>query len=117
MENTQHFKELLETEKARIEGELATIGRKKGGNWEATETDAASVDTAEDGEVADGIEQFETNTAVLNDLEKQLTDVTDALAKIENGTYGVCEISGEPIELDRLEVNPSARTCKQHMND
>ena len=116
MQNTQHFKELLQTEKARIEKELGTVGRKKNGDWEATETDAATVDTAEDGEVADGIEQFETNNAVLHDLEKQLTDVTNALLKIENGTYGVCEISGEPIEQDRLEANPSARTCKAHMN-
>ncbi len=117
MENTEHFKELLEAKKAELESSLSTIGRKNDGSWEATETDAGTVDTAEDGEVADGIEQFENNTAELHSLQKELTDVKDALTKIENGTYGVCEISGEPIEQDRLEANPSARTCKAHMND
>jgi RNA polymerase-binding transcription factor DksA len=35
---------------------------------------------------------------------------------MENGTYGVCEKSGKPIELDRLMANPAARTCKEMMN-
>ncbi|MEK7091498.1 MAG: TraR/DksA C4-type zinc finger protein [Patescibacteria group bacterium] len=39
-----------------------------------------------------------------------------ALAKIDAGNYGLCEISQEPIELDRLEANPSARTCKKHLD-
>ena len=31
------------------------------------------------------------------------------------GTYGSCEISGEAIEVERLEANPAARTCKAHI--
>ena len=49
-------------------------------------------------------------------LQARLTDVNVALGKIENGTYGICEVSGEPIEADRLEANPAARTNKAHMN-
>ena len=41
--------------------------------------------------------------------------VDEALEKIEKGTYGICETGGEKIEEDRLEANPSARTCKAHM--
>jgi len=114
MENIQHFKELLETEKTRVENELKTVGRKKNGNWEATGIE--EYDSAEDGEVADSIETLDNNNAIVLELENQLRDIKDALEKIENGTYGVCEISGEPIEIDRLEANPSARTCKMHMN-
>ena len=33
-----------------------------------------------------------------------------ALQKIKAGAYGVCEISGEPIEVERLAANPAART-------
>ncbi len=120
MENTQHFKDLLEAEKTKLENELKTVGQKSDthpSEWNATEPDAGTVDTAEDGEVADGLEQLDDNTAIVQQLEKQLLDVTDALAKIESGTYGTCEVSGEPIETDRLEANPAARTCKMHMND
>nr|WP_231134935.1 TraR/DksA C4-type zinc finger protein [Motilibacter deserti] len=30
---------------------------------------------------------------------------------MEGGTYGRCEVCGEPIPAERLEVRPSARTC------
>jgi DnaK suppressor protein len=51
----------------------------------------------------------------LEKLDKQLTEVNDALSRIDEGTYGLCEVSNEPIEKERLEANPSARTCLKHM--
>ena len=36
-------------------------------------------------------------------------EVLAALHRIERGTYGVCELTGEPIENDRLEVIPWTR--------
>ena len=115
--NTQHFKVILEKEYLALEKELATVGRKNPDNlndWEATEGED-NKDTAEEGDVAEGIEQYENNNAVLTQLEKRLEEVKKALKKIEQGLYGICEISGEIIELDRLEANPAARTCKRHM--
>ena len=41
--------------------------------------------------------------------QRMLNEIKNALKKINNGTYGICEESGEPIELSRLEVNPLAR--------
>ena len=63
------------------------------------------------------METFENNTAVLKQLEIKLNDVKNALSKIENGTYGVCEVCGKNIEADRLEADSSAKTCKVHMNN
>ena len=116
--NTIHFKELLEKERGEIEKELATVGRKnpdQAGDWEATEPEGER-DFAEEGDRAEGIENFENNNAVLFQLETRLKEVNAALEKIEDGTYGICEVSGEPIEEDRLEANPAATTCKTHMN-
>ena len=116
--NTEHFKKLLENELGTLESELGTIGRKnpdQKGDWEAVEGDVVT-DTAEEGDVASGMEQYEDNKAILEQLERQLSDVRGALGKIESGTYGKCEIGGEEIEIDRLEANPSAKTCKAHMN-
>ena len=67
--------------------------------------------------VADRAEDFEERVATLSALETQYNDILRALAKIENGTYGVCEISDEKIEEARLNANPSARTCMAHMDD
>jgi len=47
-----------------------------------------------------GLEQFS---------EEQLQNIDDALAKIENGTYGKSEKSGKSIPIERLEALPTAR--------
>lgn len=116
--NTQHFKELLEKELETLETELSTVGRKNpenAGDWEATEK--MDIDTADEDEVADSMTEYENNKGILDQLETRLSEVKSALKKIEDNTYGICEISGQPIESDRLEANPAARTCKAHMND
>jgi len=116
--NTRHFKEKLEKEHDLILKELETLGRKNPANpedWEATEG-VIDTDQADETEVADSMEQYENRKGILEQLEIRLSEIKKALDKIVNGTYGKCEISGEPIELDRLEANPAARTCKIHMN-
>ncbi len=43
--------------------------------------------------------------------QKTLRDVDDALAKMDNGTYGICERCGKPIDFARLKAIPWARHC------
>lgn len=40
-----------------------------------------------------------------------IADIADALARIDEGTYGICEACGCPIPFERLEVIPHARFC------
>ena len=115
--DTQFFKQKLLDEKARLEKELLTVGRVNPDNpddWEAVPVDPG-IRESDPNDKADSIEDYETNTAILKQLEIQLDDVKDALIKIENGTYGICEVSGHPIEEGRLNANPAARTCMEHM--
>lgn len=115
--DTDYFKEKLEEELFLVEKELNNIGRKNPDNkndWEAEPT-LMNEDSADPNETADNIEEFEENTAVLKELEIRYNNIKDTLAKIEEGKFGICEISGEPIEEDRLIANPAARTCKKHM--
>lgn len=54
--------------------------------------------------------------SLVEGLRHNLRDVEHALAKIERGTYGLCERCGKRIDRERLEALPSARvciTCKQ----
>lgn len=84
-------------------------------DWEA---DAPlTEESADENEVADKMEEFEENTALVKDLETKFNDIKAALDKMEGGTYGFCEVCNDPIETDRLEANPSARTCKAHLNN
>lgn len=44
-------------------------------------------------------------------LQKTLADVERALAKLDEGTYGRCDVCGQPIGDERLEVLPWAVRC------
>jgi len=59
--------------------------------------------TAERGEVE----------ALSGQLSETLSDIEDALAKFENGTYGECESCHQRIPEARLEAMPAARLCIQ----
>ena len=50
------------------------------------------------------------DNAILHQQEHELTETIHALGKIKNGTYGICEKSAKPIPVERLRVNPIART-------
>ena len=116
--NIEHFKAKLEKELALLEDELKTVGHINPDNpkdWEAGQADL-NITNADKNELADQLESYEGNTAILKQLEIQLNDVKLALDKISKGTYGTCEASGEPIPEDRLEAMPSARTCIEHLN-
>jgi DnaK suppressor protein len=115
--NTDHFKNMLEAELAKLTGELESVGRlnpENASDWEATPGDI-DVLQSDRNEQADAIEEFEEHSAILRELEVQYNEVRAALQRIEDGTYGVCENKpGEYIPLARLEAFPSARICLEH---
>lgn len=52
------------------------------------------------------LESSERLTTVLGDLRNARQQVNEALERIANGTYGVCQRCGKPIPADRLEALP-----------
>ena len=44
-------------------------------------------------------------------IREQLAEVEHALHKFEEGTYGLCDICGQPIDPARLEALPQASLC------
>ena len=44
-------------------------------------------------------------------LEDKLKQIEEALEKIENNTYGICEKCNKQIELKKLKINPSTDYC------
>ena len=49
--------------------------------------------------------------ALASKLAETLAEVEAALAKIADGSYGVCERCGQEIATARLEAKPAARLC------
>lgn len=118
--DSDYFKEKLLAEKTKIEAELATVSRKNPDDptdYEPMEKNDPVTNEADPNERADAQEEFAENTLITDQLELQLDQVDAALKRIDEGTYGICKISGEQIEKERLEANPSATTCKQHINE
>ncbi len=62
-----------------------------------------------------GSASFERETAqsLSNHARGLLTQIDDALRRMDAGTYGLCERCGEPIEAERLEAIPYATLCME----
>ncbi|MEJ0053742.1 MAG: TraR/DksA C4-type zinc finger protein [bacterium] len=117
MTDTNTYKARLAEEKAKLESELASLGRRNPGNsgdWETVPPETGSEPDPVD--AADQKEAYEENAGILSDLEIRYNEVLAALDRIEKRTYGICTVSGEPIEEDRLNADPAAATCKAHLN-
>lgn len=55
--------------------------------------------------------ELEKRLALEKRLMGTLAEVEHALRKFEEGTYGVCDTCGRPVEIERLEVLPQANLC------
>lgn len=47
-------------------------------------------------------------------LRAELDDVERALARLDDGTYGTCEVCGSVLTDDQLAERPQTRLCEQH---
>ena len=55
--------------------------------------------------------ELEKRLALEKHFREQLEEIERALSKFEKGTYGLCDICGQPIPIARLEVLPQASLC------
>ena len=101
--------ELLEAERERALARLTDLTR----DYESVV--AASRDTnADDEHDPEGATiAFERSQlgSVARQVRHHLEEVDAALSRVRQGTYGVCEVCGEPIGAERLAARPTARTC------
>lgn len=52
---------------------------------------------------------------VLAGLDDELADVERALARLDDGTYGRCEMCGQALPDERLAAAPATRRCGGHL--
>jgi DnaK suppressor protein len=94
-------KKLIATE-AQLAGEIAEL--KKNPDM-GSDVDAFDEET-------DEAEEFSANQGALQDLKERYQNVKDALGKMTDGDYGMCEKDKQPIEIEILTVDPESRYCK-----
>lgn len=59
----------------------------------------------------------ERSLAIEAELQRELGRIDHALERIAQGSYGVCEVGGEEIPLERLEARPAATLCIAHQRE
>src|SRR5207245_9082675 len=103
-EDIRRFRKLLETERDAIESRIAARNR------DIQETVHEESGVGDSGDESIRTYDREDETAA-NDLDREtLEQVTRALSRIDAGTYGLSEVSGKPIPIERLEAVPYATT-------
>jgi RNA polymerase-binding transcription factor DksA len=94
------LRQSLETERDQLQQQLTDLG-----------AIAYDENFADSGQVA--AEQGE-NRAMVNQLTDALNEHLRALQKMDDGTYGTCEVCGKEISEPRLEAMPATRYCIDH---
>jgi DnaK suppressor protein len=67
-------------------------------------------DNASNDQDASEEEGHDRINAQIEELEARRADIEKALGKIEDGSYGICEVTGQNIPKERLLVFPTATT-------
>ncbi len=102
---TSNLRDRLLSDREQLAAQVAALepGSGSGGAFDDNFADSGQV-AAEQGE----------NKVLAAQLRAELDEVERALAKLDSGTYGVCEVCGEPIAEPRLEAMPATRFCIKH---
>jgi DnaK suppressor protein len=103
-EQLNHFRALLERERAEIQSRLNARSR------ELEETLPRDEDIRDEGDEAKVVTDMEPILAETELDRDTLEKIDRALQRIEDGTYGISEVSGKPIPIERLEAVPWATT-------
>ncbi|MFA5095555.1 MAG: TraR/DksA C4-type zinc finger protein [Candidatus Paceibacterota bacterium] len=117
MLDKKKIKEKLEKEKEVLLEQLRDIGKlnPETNEWEAIPEERDSRESDQN-DMADRFEDFEARSIMIKALEGRMNSVLSALKGLNRESFGRCEVCKKDIEMDRMEVNPAAKTCKKHLN-
>lgn len=107
----EHFRELLLAKRRELVGDMSSMEREALRSASGSNLSNLSLHMADMG--TDNYEQEFTLGLVEKD-RGLLREINQALAKIQDGTYGLCEGTGKPISKARLEAQPWAKYSIEH---
>jgi RNA polymerase-binding protein DksA len=101
----EKFRAILLQKRAELAGDVSTMEQG------ALQTGSGSLSNTPQHLAEQGSETYEQSLALdLAAAERKLIkEIDDALARIEAGNYGLCQLTGKPIKAERLEELPWAR--------
>ena len=102
-------RDTLEEQERRARERVAALEREFAGLAEAAS--AAGTDDEHDPEGATLAFERQHAAALLESAREQVAALDDALRRLADGRYGVCDRCGQPIGAERLAARPAAVTC------
>jgi DnaK suppressor protein len=110
--DTDEYRKLLLTERTRLSGAVGFLEGENPGTMgeELGEVGPGGTDNHL-GDMATEMYDRELDAGLEEGAQQTLDEVEAALLRIEEGSYGVCEICGEPIGAERLSAIPWTRYC------
>jgi RNA polymerase-binding transcription factor len=109
--NNELDKEFVDEQRERLEELRVELARIVEGLEEDQQDRAESegdMTENDSGDMSHSLFTRELDAGIEQTVERRLRNVERALQKIEEGTYGICDATGEPISKGRLEAVPEA---------
>jgi RNA polymerase-binding protein DksA len=106
----EEFRGRLMQEKEQLEAQLATIQEATFATSQSDLTGEVSFDE-ENADAGTFTFERERDLSIENNVRDLLRKIDRALARMDEGTYGICSRCGKPIEKARLKALPYADLC------
>ncbi len=118
MLDKKKIKDELEKERDILLEELKDMGKlnPETNEWEAVPEERSSPESDQN-DMADRFEDFEARSSMIRDLEPRLNKILHALEDLNKKSFGKCEVCGKEVEAARMEANPAATTCMEHLEN
>jgi DnaK suppressor protein len=120
MSNSELDQRFIEKQKGRLldlKEELLRVRRGMGEDERSRAEQEGDFSEHDSGDMSREIFNREMDATIGEQVERRLEDIDRALQKIEEGTYGLSDVSGDPIPQGRLEAMPEAvRTVEEQQS-
>lgn len=113
--DSEQIRQTLEQEGSRLGNMRSDL--RSGSDLDAEDGDSGGELSTVDqhpADIATEHQQREVDLSMLEQVEAELSDVENALRKLDDGSYGTCEVCGNPIGEERLQALPATRYCMEH---
>lgn len=104
------FRQLLITERAKFAGEIRSIAEEALRNPREASGDLSAY-TIHMADMAADTYERELSTNLVSSEQQVLYEIDDALKRIDDGSFGICQQCNKPIAMSRLRAVPYASMC------
>ena len=109
--DTESFRTSLLEERSRIENAIEYLHRENPGSLEDETEEVLGTSDNHLGDAAAGTLDREIDYTLEGHSEQVLSQIDEALTRIDSGTFGTCARCGHAIPEERLEARPWATLC------